>query len=135
MGRVPASGSTGAGVKPQASTLFSWRNDNISIYKPFGHQHLPEIIQSIKQLQPDYDGEIAFIPYRGGFARGIFATLVVKCDLDIETLFDSVLDLGLRCGLGNLEYILVHVIARSSHQTGSSFGNVRCNEDFVKFTH
>ena len=80
-------GSTGAGVKPQASTHFSWRNDNISIYKPFGHQHLPEIIQSIKQLQPDYDGEIAFIPYRGGFARGIFATLVVKCDLDIETLY------------------------------------------------
>lgn len=80
-------GSTGAGVKPQATTHFSWRNDNISIYKPFEHQHLPEIIQSIKQLQPDYDGEIDFIPYRGGFARGIFATIVVKCDLDIETLY------------------------------------------------
>lgn len=80
-------GSTGAGVKPQATTHFSWRNDNISIYKPFEHQHLPEIIQSIKQLQPDYDGEINFIPYRGGFARGIFATIVVKCDLDIETLY------------------------------------------------
>jgi N-acetyl-gamma-glutamyl-phosphate reductase len=80
-------GSTGAGVKPQASTHFSWRNDNISIYKPFEHQHLPEIMQSLKQLQPDYDGEIDFIPYRGGFARGIFATIVVKCDLDIETLY------------------------------------------------
>lgn len=80
-------GSTGAGVKPQATTHFSWRNDNISIYKPFEHQHLPEIMQSIKQLQPDYDGEINFIPYRGGFARGIFATIVVKCDLDIETLY------------------------------------------------
>ena len=80
-------GSTGAGVKPQATTHFSWRNDNISIYKPFEHQHLPEIMQSIKQLQPDYDGEIDFIPYRGGFARGIFATIVVKCDLDIETLY------------------------------------------------
>ena len=80
-------GSTGAGVKPQASTHFSWRNDNMSIYKPFQHQHLPEIMQSLKQLQPDYDGEIDFIPYRGGFARGIFATIVVKCDLDIETLY------------------------------------------------
>ena len=80
-------GSTGAGVKPQASTHFSWRNDNISRYKPFEHQHLPEIMQSLKQLQPDYDGEIDFIPYRGGFARGIFATIVVKCDLDIETLY------------------------------------------------
>ena len=80
-------GSTGAGVKPQATTHFSWRNDNISIYKPFEHQHLPEIMQSIKQLQPDYNGEIDFIPYRGGFARGIYATIMVKCDLDIETLY------------------------------------------------
>ena len=80
-------GSTGAGVKPQSTTHFSWRNDNISIYKPFEHQHLPEIMTSIKQLQPDYDGDINFIPYRGGFTRGIFATLVVKCDLDIETLY------------------------------------------------
>ena len=80
-------GSTGAGVKPQASTHFSWRNNNLSIYKPFEHQHIPEIIQSIKQLQPDFDGEIDFIPYRGDFARGIFATLVVKCDLDIETIY------------------------------------------------
>lgn len=80
-------GSSGAGVKPQANTHFSWRNDNISIYKPFEHQHMPEILQSIKQLQPEYDGCIDFIPYRGSFARGIFATIVVKCDLDIETLY------------------------------------------------
>ena len=80
-------GSTGAGVKPAATTHFSWRNNNLSIYKPFEHQHLPEIMQSIKQLQPDFDGEIDFIPYRGDFARGIFATIVVKCDLDIETIY------------------------------------------------
>ncbi len=80
-------GSTGAGVKPSATTHYSWRNNNISIYKPFTHQHLPEIMQSIKQLQPDFDGDIDFIPYRGDFPRGIFATLVVKCDLDIETIY------------------------------------------------
>ena len=80
-------GSTGAGVKPSATTHYSWRDNNISIYKPFEHQHLPEIMQSIKQLQPDYCGSIDFIPYRGCFPRGIFATLVVKCDLDIETLY------------------------------------------------
>ena len=80
-------GSTGAGVKPSATTHYSWRNNNISIYKPFTHQHLAEIMQSVKQLQPDFDGEINFIPYRGDFPRGIFATLVVKCDLDIETLY------------------------------------------------
>ena len=80
-------GSTGAGVKPSATTHYSWRDNNISIYKPFEHQHLAEIMQSIKQLQPDYEGSIDFIPYRGCFPRGIFATLVVKCDLDIETLY------------------------------------------------
>lgn len=80
-------GSTGAGVKPSSTTHYSWRDNNISIYKPFEHQHLPEIMQSIKQLQPDYEGSVDFIPYRGCFPRGIFATLVVKCDLDIETLY------------------------------------------------
>ena len=80
-------GSTGAGVKPSATTHYSWRDNNISIYKPFEHQHLAEIMQSIKQLQPDYEGSIDFIPYRGCFPRGIFATLVVKCNLDIETLY------------------------------------------------
>lgn len=81
-------GSTGAGVKPSATTHFSWRNNNISIYKPFEHQHIPEIIQSIKTLQPDYEGSIDFIPYRGDFPRGIFATIVVKCDTDIDTLYN-----------------------------------------------
>ena len=80
-------GSTGAGVKPSATTHYSWRNNNISIYKPFTHQHLPEILQSVKQLQPDFDGEIDFIPYRGDFPRGIFTTIVLKCDLDIETVY------------------------------------------------
>ena len=80
-------GSTGAGVKPSATTHYSWRNNNIRIYKPFTHQHLPEILQSVKQLQPDFDGEIDFIPYRGDFPRGIFTTIVLKCDLDIETVY------------------------------------------------
>lgn len=71
-------GSTGAGVKPGATTHFSWRNNNMSIYKAFNHQHVPEICQSLKQLQPDFDGAVDFIPYRGDFARGIFATLVVR---------------------------------------------------------
>ena len=79
-------GSTGAGVKPGASTHFSWRNNNLSVYKPFGHQHVPEIRQSLKQLQPDFDSEIDFIPYRGDFPRGIFCTIVVKSDKSIEEL-------------------------------------------------
>ena len=73
-------GSTGAGVKPGATTHFSWRNNNMSIYKPFQHQHIPEIKQSLLQLQSNFCSEIDFIPYRGDFPRGIFATEVVRVD-------------------------------------------------------
>ncbi len=79
-------GSTGAGQKATATTHFSWRNNNMSIYKPFQHQHVPEILQSIQQVQGHFDGEIGFIPYRGDFARGIFATEVVKTDAGIDDI-------------------------------------------------
>ncbi len=71
-------GSTGAGVKPGATTHFSWRNNNMSVYKAFDHQHVPEIVQSLKQLQNSFNASIDFIPYRGDFARGIFATLLAR---------------------------------------------------------
>jgi len=79
-------GSTGAGVKPGATSHFSWRNNNMSIYKPFSHQHVPEIKQSLKQLQGSFDSDIDFIPYRGDFPRGIFATLVVKTNMELEDI-------------------------------------------------
>lgn len=79
-------GSTGAGVKPGATTHFSWRTGNMSIYKAFEHQHVPEIKQSLRQLQPTFNSEIDFIPYRGDFPRGIFATEVIKCDAPIEEI-------------------------------------------------
>ena len=79
-------GSTGAGQKPGATTHFSWRNNNMSIYKAFNHQHVPEIRQSLKQTQGYFDAAIDFIPYRGDFARGIFATEVVKTDKPIEEI-------------------------------------------------
>ncbi len=79
-------GSTGAGVKPAPTTHFSWRSGNMSIYKAFEHQHVAEITQSLTQLQPAWDGEIDFIPYRGDFPRGIFATEVIRCDAPIEEI-------------------------------------------------
>lgn len=79
-------GSTGAGVKPAATNHFSWRDNNISVYKPFGHQHVPEIKQSLRQLQNSFHSEIDFIPYRGNFPRGIFATIVVKCKVELEEI-------------------------------------------------
>ena len=77
-------GSTGAGQKPGATTHFSWRNDNISVYKTFTHQHLLEINQTVQELHPGYDGRVLFIPQRGCFARGIFVTAYAKCDRPIE---------------------------------------------------
>ena len=89
-------GSTGAGQKPGATTHFSWRNNNFSVYKLFTHQHLHEICQTLNDLRPvsaphavdtldegyESDGiTIDFIPYRGDFARGIFCTEVVTCDV------------------------------------------------------
>jgi len=90
-------GSTGAGQKPSATTHFSWRNNNMSIYKVFTHQHLHEICQSLNELRPATAPAVAdtlvaqpkaneitidFIPYRGDFARGIFCTEVVKFEGD-----------------------------------------------------
>lgn len=66
-------GSTGAGVKPGATTHFSWRTDNVSVYKPFTHQHLKEIGATLARLQPGFEGGLNFVPMRGDFARGIFA--------------------------------------------------------------
>ncbi|MBO7120226.1 MAG: N-acetyl-gamma-glutamyl-phosphate reductase [Bacteroidaceae bacterium] len=77
-------GSTGAGQKPGATTHFSWRNDNISVYKTFTHQHLLEVNQTVQELCPGYDGRVLFIPQRGCFTRGIFVTAYAKCDRPIE---------------------------------------------------
>lgn len=82
-------GSTGAGQKPSATTHFSWRNNNMSIYKAFTHQHVPEIRQSLTQVQGHLDADIDFIPYRGDFARGIFATAVVRTDKPIEEVIEG----------------------------------------------
>lgn len=79
-------GSTGAGVKPTFSTHFSWRNSNMSVYKVFEHQHLLEINRTLRKLMPDMKSTLEFIPMRGDFARGIFATLTIKYDESIENL-------------------------------------------------
>lgn len=83
-------GSTGAGVKPGATTHFSWRTDNLSVYKPFNHQHLLEIVRTLKKLQPSVESRPVFIPARGDFARGIFVMAVVPSTLtqtEAETLY------------------------------------------------
>lgn len=81
-------GSTGAGQQPTGTTHFSWRNNNLSIYKPFRHQHLAEIGRSLTQLQAASEFDLAFLPIRGDFTRGIFASLYCKTDLTEQELQD-----------------------------------------------
>lgn len=88
-------GSTGAGQKPGATTHFSWRSNNLSVYKSFEHQHLQEISESLNQLQQGFlpvdqrslleraADRINFIPQRGAFARGIFSSIYIKSNLSI----------------------------------------------------
>ena len=85
-------GSTGAGQKPGATTHFSWRNNNLSIYKPFQHQHIAEIRQSLKQVQGYLVADIDIIPYRGDFARGIFCTAVVRTPAPVEDVIEAYKD-------------------------------------------
>lgn len=79
-------GSTGAGVKPSATSHFSWRENNISIYNPFTHRHLKEIKESLKQLQNNCTDELNFIPVRGNFTRGIFVSLYLNSNQSLDEL-------------------------------------------------
>ncbi|MEI8085781.1 MAG: N-acetyl-gamma-glutamyl-phosphate reductase [Paludibacter sp.] len=81
-------GSTGAGVKPSDTSHFSWRNNNISIYKAFDHQHLEEIGQSLRQLQPGFFKAVNFIPVRGNFPRGIYVTAYTQSTLSLTEAKD-----------------------------------------------
>lgn len=93
-------GSTGAGQKPTATSHFSWRNNNLSAYKSFEHQHLQEISESLDQLQSGFlpiEGgslleraaqRINFVPQRGDFARGIFSVIYVETELTEDEAYD-----------------------------------------------
>lgn len=80
-------GSTGAGQAPSPTTHFSWRNNNVSVYKAFSHQHLNEISESFLSLQPAFKNNLNFIPVRGNFARGIFATSYTRKTTDFQNTY------------------------------------------------
>ncbi len=77
-------GSTGAGQKLQDTTQFTWRANNISAYKTLTHQHLGEIEQTLKSLQPGFRESINFVPWRGDFTRGIFVSSTLSSNLSLE---------------------------------------------------
>lgn len=81
-------GSTGAGQKPSDTTHFSWRNNNISVYKSFQHQHILEINETLRHLAPSYGGELNFVPIRGNYARGIMASVYFDTDVEEQEAID-----------------------------------------------
>jgi N-acetyl-gamma-glutamyl-phosphate reductase len=85
-------GSTGAGKSLTSTTHYTWRSANISLYNPFQHRHLKEIKRTVGLLQPEWENEICFIPFRGNFTRGIFASCYTKSDLklgEIRRLYEE----------------------------------------------
>lgn len=81
-------GSTGAGQSLSKTSHFSWRNNNLSIYKAFEHQHLNEIDESLTQLQGEVKEALNFIPQRGDFTRGILAAMYIESDLTEEAAYE-----------------------------------------------
>ncbi|RUT79813.1 N-acetyl-gamma-glutamyl-phosphate reductase [Ancylomarina longa] len=82
-------GSTGAGQNPSTTSHFSWKNNNVVVYKAFTHQHLKEITETVLQLQPNYSKQLNFIPVRGNFSRGIMASIYTDCDWEIEEAYQK----------------------------------------------
>ncbi len=81
-------GSTGAGQQPTETSHFSWRNSNLSAYKIFEHQHQDEILQSLKQLQPDFTSDFNFVPVRGNHTRGIFVSAYTTFKGTVDTAYE-----------------------------------------------
>ncbi len=81
-------GSTGAGQSLSKTSHFSWRNNNLSIYKAFEHQHLNEIGESLAQLQGEVKDALNFVPQRGDFTRGILAAMYIDSDLTEEAAYE-----------------------------------------------
>lgn len=85
-------GSTGAGRSLSETAHFSWRHNNLSVYKAFTHQHLKEIQYNLGRIQPQAAADISMVPQRGSFTRGIMACLTLETDADtahLEALYDA----------------------------------------------
>jgi len=125
-------GSTGAGQKPSATTHFSWRNNNLSIYKAFTHQHLAEIRESLTQVQGYLDASIDFIPYRGDFARGIFCTAVIKTKAPADDIIEAYKDFY--CNAAFTHYSEKPIDLKQVVNTNKALVHVDCFEGKVLVT-
>lgn len=79
-------GATAEGEIPSEDTHFPHLNDNVVVFDPLTHRHLDEITRTLRRVQSSFCSEIDFVPMRGGFSRGILATIYLDCNVDIPTL-------------------------------------------------
>lgn len=77
-------GATGAGALPSDTTHYAWRSNNVSVYKVFNHQHVPEVEALLSSVAGNRLPSLFFVPMRGGFSRGIFAGVYTECPLTQE---------------------------------------------------
>ena len=102
-------GSTGAGARLTGNSHFSWRDNNLSIYKAFEHQHLAEIKENLSQKQKVFGDKISFLPLRGPFSRGIFMSAYMRSDLNINDLCEIYEDFCDTAAFTHLSNINVHL--------------------------
>ncbi|MDG3582168.1 N-acetyl-gamma-glutamyl-phosphate reductase [Galbibacter pacificus] len=124
-------GSTGAGVSPSATSHFSWRNNNISWYKPFTHQHLGEINQSIVSLQNNQPN-IFMLPQRGNFTKGIFVTSYMKFENSLEETWNLYKDFYVKDPFTHLSTKEVHL--KQVINTNNCFIHLHKHEDVLLIT-
>ncbi len=74
-------GSSGSGAKAAANTHHPQRSTSFYAYKPFTHQHVPEIEQELKSIG-QWNNELIFMTHSLPVARGIFAS--IYCELKKE---------------------------------------------------
>ena len=106
-------GATGAGVSLSKTTHFTWRDNNFSHYKAFDHQHLGEINQNLGMFQSEFKNEVVFIPNRGNFSRGIFATAYTRFDGSLQEakqLYDSFYEAAVFTHMSDKDVFLKQVV-------------------------
>src|SRR5882762_5028603 len=78
-------GSSGSGAKAAPNTHHPQRSTSFYAYKPFAHQHVPEIEQELKSIG-EWNNELVFLTHSLPVARGIFASIYCELKKEIEAI-------------------------------------------------
>ena len=76
-------GSSGSGAKAASNTHHPQRMNSFYAYKPFTHQHVPEIEQELRSVG-DWANELVFMTHSLPVARGIFASIYIETKRELS---------------------------------------------------